>query len=150
GDSSRIQALRQALRGLKKISIDARGGFKEGMPSLALPFRNGGCATKVRRYRMTYYVDLEHCTHVVEGDGARDPGYPLLAVGWLEPPHSFANGAVDPNILRRLDLILNSKTAIQLGSVGLYECQFCIDDRREAAANQVAACNRNSIIPGAG
>jgi hypothetical protein len=99
---------------------------------------------------MSYYPDLEPCTYFEDTGALYGASRSLLSVGWLEPPHPFTKGPVDPSVLQRLDRMLKTRSALRVGSVGLYECQLCGIGLQFAPDIQVAACNMNSFVPGDG
>ena len=54
---------------------------------------------------------------------------PIRAVGWLEAPHAFPRGPVDPEFSRRLMALIEWPVE-RIPSMGLYWCTLCAAENR--------------------
>ena len=66
-----------------------------------------------------HYSDLESCT--LFSNIAR---VPVLAVGWLQSGHIYAEGEVDPTIVDRLCALLANPWQPAL-ALGVHQCEYC-------------------------
>ena len=64
---------------------------------------------------MTYIPDLAAVSYL----GLNGP---IRAVGWLEAPHPFTRGPVQPEFAQRLMALIEHPSAISLGA---YYCSLC-------------------------
>jgi hypothetical protein len=75
---------------------------------------------------------------------------PLLAIGWLEHPYSFATGATTPSIVSRLTALIEQTRAVyrQYTFRGVHECSLCSASQRHPH-KEVGWSQDNLLLPGA-
>jgi hypothetical protein len=92
---------------------------------------------------MAFIPDLAPCTYLTS------PPLPMVAVGWLEPPHPFSQGILDALSRQRLDAQV--QTAVQFVTFrGWHECLFCPDSLGHAGHSLRPHGLANCVIVGAG
>ena len=96
-----------------------------------------------------YIEDLTLCRYhrgVLDADSWQTP---LLAVGWLEHPHRYAQGDVPANLVARLEQFVHaaSEAFAHEHFRGLHCCSLCSTER---AAAPLELSYINLLIPGSG
>jgi hypothetical protein len=86
---------------------------------------------------LAYYVDLTPCNYFGRWQEF------LIAVGWLEPGHSFATGKVSKKFIEQLVFLLRDPWQ-PVVAAGFHRCAFCqlIGER-----NTIVAGTANLFIP---
>ena len=78
-------------------------------------------AVPARGEVVTYYEDM--AVFEVAGQ-SQSSGWPLIAVGWLDPAHSFTGGDVSPDFFQKLVELLVEPWQPALAA-GAQRCLFC-------------------------
>ena len=96
-----------------------------------------------------HFADLTLCRYHSGPFDADSWVAPLLAVGWLEEPHSFTTGEVPAALVSRLRTLLTQTKGLylQFGFRGVHVCSLCAS-KSQASPSEPGWSQENLFVPG--